>query len=251
MGSIFFQISNTQKGIQSRIGVLFFLCVNQTFGNTMPILAVFPEQRQINKRERASGSYRASSAYIAKTLSCFPLSILGCLLLIIPLYWIVGLQADAGKFVTYLIVLLIHSLSSTALGLAIGSAVPTVRVGQIVGPLIITVFLLFGGQVVNLDEIPMLLSWIQYFSLVTFSNKALAQNEFQGMTFECPTPGQCYQTGEQVLDNFSFQSPDIWLCELITSALGMGLLVLGYILFRHTSAPQIRLDFIRKPHSSA
>jgi ABC-type multidrug transport system permease subunit len=87
-------------GIQSKIGFLFFLCINQTFGVVFPLVNAFVPQRPIIRRERASGSYRSSTAYLELTISFFakflitvPLNILGALVLIVPIYFMVGLQA--------------------------------------------------------------------------------------------------------------------------------------------------------------
>jgi ABC-type multidrug transport system permease subunit len=92
MGFLFFNLSNDQSGIQNRLGVLFFVAVNQTFGVIMPTIAVIPLQRNIIKRERSAGTYRASSAYLAKLLSSLPLTYVAALIVTVPLYWMVGFQ---------------------------------------------------------------------------------------------------------------------------------------------------------------
>lgn len=87
----------------------------------MPIIGVFPFQRQIIKRERAAGTYRASSAYLAKAASTVPLLIIGSLILTIPVYWMVGLQAVASKYLIFIFLVTLHALTANALGLCIGS----------------------------------------------------------------------------------------------------------------------------------
>nr|KAJ3418998.1 ATP-binding cassette sub- G member 2 [Polyrhizophydium stewartii] len=146
IGFIFFKLSADTGGVQSRVGLLFFICINQTFGVVMPTISVFPIQRIIIRRERAGGSYRSSSAYIAKVISSLPLPLIGCLVFGIPVYWMTGLQAQVNKFFTFVCILLIHAFSANALGLMIGAGVPDVRVGLIIGPLINIIFILFGGH---------------------------------------------------------------------------------------------------------
>jgi ATP-binding cassette subfamily G (WHITE) protein 2 len=128
MGALFWQVNDTQGGIQNRLGVLFFVIVNQTFGVVMPIINVLPLQRDIIKRERTSGTYRASSAFIAKFLSSLPLAYIGSLLLSIPVYWMVGLQNNIAKFFIFQAVALVHTHTANAMGLMIGAAVPNVQV---------------------------------------------------------------------------------------------------------------------------
>jgi hypothetical protein len=111
-GFIFFRMPLTYAGSMDRLGLFFFICVNQTFGVVMPTLSVFPDQRRIIKRERSAGSYRSTSAYIAKAISTLPLTLAGALLLAVPIYWMAGLQADVGRYFTFIVIIVIHSLTA-------------------------------------------------------------------------------------------------------------------------------------------
>ena len=93
----------------------------------MPTIGIFPLQRQIIKRERSSGTYRSSSAYLAKVLSTIPLATIGALLLAVPVYWMVGLQKDVAKYFIFILIVWLHSMVSNFMGIMISSAVPTVQ----------------------------------------------------------------------------------------------------------------------------
>ncbi|KAL2917532.1 hypothetical protein HK105_202815 [Polyrhizophydium stewartii] len=242
IGFIFFKLSADTGGVQSRVGLLFFICINQTFGVVMPTISVFPIQRIIIRRERAGGSYRSSSAYIAKVISSLPLPLIGCLVFGIPVYWMTGLQAQVNKFFTFVCILLIHAFSANALGLMIGAGVPDVRVGLIIGPLINIIFILFGGQLVNLDKVPVVLRWIQWVSIISYTNKALNQNEFYGLTLApCSPGGMCYSSGELVVSSFSLNSPSLWMSAGSNLIIAFGFYFIGYLLFDRTSRPLLRL----------
>ncbi|KAI8608211.1 P-loop containing nucleoside triphosphate hydrolase protein [Chytriomyces sp. MP71] len=211
MGFVFFKLDNDAAGVQSRIGFLFFICINQTFGVVMPAIGVFPSVRTIFKRERASGCYRASSCFIAKIISAVPLCWINSLMLSIPLYWMVGLQPDATHFFTFVCVILVHSTAAMCMAYCIGSAVPNAQVGQILGPLIITVFLLFGGQLLNVGAVSWVFRWIQYISIISYTYKALVQNEFYGLQLQCSGQMRCTTyLGDVVVTNYSLDSPTIW-----------------------------------------
>ncbi|KAI8905043.1 P-loop containing nucleoside triphosphate hydrolase protein [Gorgonomyces haynaldii] len=242
MGFIFWRLGLDVAGVQSRTGVLFFLVVNLSFSVVMPIVNVFPLQREIFKRERAAGSYRASSAYLAKVVSSLPMPVIGGLILAIPIYWMVGLQNDVGKYFTFIAILTVQSLASATLGLAIGASVPNVTLGQILGPLIVVLFLIFGGLFVNLDKVPAALRWIQWISFISYSNKALNQNEFDAnLIFDCPRDGACYRDGSQVISALALGSPTLWHCVLLNAALIVGFIIIGFIGFTKSSAPLFRL----------
>ena len=135
----------------------------------MPFLGVFPLVRNVFKRERASGAYRASTAYLAKILSNLPQTLIGALIMSSALYFFVGLQSNVTLFFSFVCIVLVHSYCALCLGFMIGSAVPTVQIGQILGPLIITVFLLFGGLLLNLPTVTWAFRWLQYLSIIGYS----------------------------------------------------------------------------------
>ncbi|KAI9141200.1 P-loop containing nucleoside triphosphate hydrolase protein [Paraphysoderma sedebokerense] len=242
MGAVFWQLGSDAAGIQNRLGALFFIAVNLTFGNVMPTLAVFPQQRQIIKRERASGAYSASAAYIAKLVSSLPFLFLGTILFAAPVYWMIGLQNDIIKYLIFILICVGHAFTANSMGIMIGSAVPNVRVGQVIGPLIITVFLIFGGNLVNLGSGLEWIKWIQWISLIAYSNKALSQNEFSGLTFTCSpnTPG-CIADGDKVLDIYDLDAPSLSNSIIILWGIGVGFVILGYFFFRISSRPLMRL----------
>jgi hypothetical protein len=55
----------------------------------------------------------------------------------------------------------------------IGASVPTIDVGQIVTPLVLVIFLVFGGLFVNLDRVPVVLRWVQWISFISYTNKVI------------------------------------------------------------------------------
>lgn len=114
--------------MQNRLGAFFFLCINLTFSvigifltlYPGPSVSKFPSQKAIIKRERASGSYRSSSAFLAKFVGSLPLLIIGTTLFVVPVYWTIGLRATVSQFFTFYVICIIHVIVSNALGFVIG-----------------------------------------------------------------------------------------------------------------------------------
>jgi hypothetical protein len=117
-------------------------------------------------------------------------------------------------------------------------------VGQIVAPLIIVIFFLFGGLFVNLEKVPEVFRWIQWISTISYSNKALNQNEFYGLTFNTTRPGQnvTFDSGVNIVEIQKLNNPPMWWCIVINAGLGLTFLLLGFIFFNKTSAPLLRLN---------
>ncbi|KAH6563261.1 hypothetical protein BASA62_008687 [Batrachochytrium salamandrivorans] len=242
LGFVFYKSGNDYMGIQNKVGVLYFMCINLTFSIVMPTLTLFPLERTIIARERAAGTYSASAVFIAKWISTLPMLFLSTLILVMPVYWMIGLTNDMHRYGTFIVIMLVHSNAANGLGLVIGSSVKNIQIGQIIAPLIVVVFLLFGGPLVNLDSTPDVFKWVPYVSIITVSNKALAQNEFLGAKFECPNPTSiCYRDGQQVIDTYVLGSPTKWVSVGQNLVIMTVFLILAFSMFKHTSRPMLRL----------
>ena len=134
-----------------------------------------------------------------------------------------------------------QTFTSNAVALAISASVPTVTIGQIVAPLVILIFFIFGGLFVNLDKVPVVFRWIQWLSWISYSNKALAQNEFDGLVFKCVAGAPCFATGADVISSYSLSNPTLWYCVIINVGISVGVLAIGFFAFNRTSRPLMRL----------
>lgn len=243
IGMVYWQLPLEGSGVHDRLGALFFICVAQTFGNVMINTTVFPDQKLIIKRERAAGTCRASSAFLAKFVAKLPLSLTSSLILSLGVYYMVGLQSKFENFATFFGINIVHCIASSALGLLIGASVPNASVGQVIGAFVVAIMLLFGGQLVNLSNIPAAFKWIQYFAIISHSNKAFSQNEFNGLQFTCPANStQCIpRTGESILTEAGLNDISMWGAVGINVALIRASLIAGFVMLSITSRPPTQL----------
>ncbi|KAI8917028.1 ABC-2 type transporter-domain-containing protein [Powellomyces hirtus] len=251
IGFVFFRITRDQAGVQNRQGVLFFICINQTFSFLMPIITVFPLERRIIVRERASGSYRTSAAYLAKAVSQFPLACITSFVFAAPVYWLIGLNPSFIRWLLFQIITQCLVFAAQGLGMLIGSSVPNVQMAQVFGPLIVVMFIIFGGNFANQDSIPAVLRWIQWLSLIRYTYGAYMQNEFNGLELDCgSSSGEssgasagrgCTPLGDDVVKAFGLNSPSVGLCILILLALGLAFHVLAALILRKTTRMRMRV----------
>lgn len=66
IGTVFLKIGSTQTSIVRRLPVIFFCCINQGVFGALTVINSFPVERTLTLRERASGTYFASSYFVAK-----------------------------------------------------------------------------------------------------------------------------------------------------------------------------------------
>jgi hypothetical protein len=132
----------------------------------------------------------------------------------------IGLNPDGTRFVLHFCIILCAALCAQSCGLFLSAVTPNGDVANAISPLIITVFMLFGGFYLNKDNIGPWFIWIHYMSFIKYSYEALVFNEFSNETFVCRTSelvkGICpITTGEQVLKAIGFQDVQVWVNILV------------------------------------
>jgi hypothetical protein len=139
--------------------------------------------------------------------------------------------------------MLLQNLVANAMGLAIGGSVPNATVGQIIAPLILIIFLIFGGLFVNLDTVPLAFRWIQWISFITYSNKAFAQSEFDADFIPVCAPGaqNCFKDGLAIVESFALGNPSKWVCLAANLGIATVVFFIGFYGFQRTSRPLERL----------
>eukprot|EP00270_Netrium_digitus_P015692 TRINITY_DN553_c0_g1_i4.p1 TRINITY_DN553_c0_g1~~TRINITY_DN553_c0_g1_i4.p1 ORF type:complete len:313 (+),score=108.37 TRINITY_DN553_c0_g1_i4:119-940(+) len=203
---LYSDISDNQKSIQDRQGVLFFVCIFFAFNGIFQMITTFPMERGIINRERASKSYRISAYYPAKVLSEWPIRIVPAILFSVVMYWPAHFQREAGRFFIFLATAMLEFTAMNATGLMISSLAPSPETALALGPLLTVLFMLFGGFYINLDSIPVWIQWFSYCSPVKWAFIGLSVNEFRGRTFQCTSSDTvCLRSGEEVLRRLSIQ----------------------------------------------
>lgn len=239
LGLVFLQLGHSQTDIQNRIGVLFFFVINITFTIISPILNIFPLEKKIISRERAAGSYRSFSVFVAKALSLLPTLFIINTIYATALYWMVGLKSNAGAFFSFLVYIWALILVALSLGLVIGSFSKNQQMAQILGPTVVIIFVIFGGNFVNPSSIPGYLVWIFWISPIQYIYKALMQNEFYGSTFTCDSAAMgCITNGEQIIERYDLANPSKWVCFLVVLGMTLFYLLLGFVGVKVNTAPK-------------
>eukprot|EP00271_Cylindrocystis_brebissonii_P011691 TRINITY_DN29600_c0_g1_i1.p1 TRINITY_DN29600_c0_g1~~TRINITY_DN29600_c0_g1_i1.p1 ORF type:complete len:676 (+),score=133.03 TRINITY_DN29600_c0_g1_i1:262-2289(+) len=201
---LYSEISNTQKSIQDRQGVIFFVAIFFAFNGVFQMITTFPAERAIVNRERAANSYRIFAYYPAKVLSEWVLRAGPTVFFVVIAYWPVKFQRDVGKFFLFCLVAVLEFTAMNAVGLMVSSIAPTAQVALALGPLCTVVFMLFGGFYVNLNNIPVWIRWFSNCSPIKWGFVGLAVTEFRGTTYTCTSEDvTCLTTGEQVLNRLS------------------------------------------------
>ena len=139
---------------QSIAGALFFITINQSFGGIFSVIFNFPLERSVVTRERASGTYRVSSYWVAKTLTEFPRTLLFVTVFSCIAYWMIGLRPEAGAFFLFILLLFITTIIAESMALAVSILAADPQVSAAINPVFMIIFLLFGGFFIQASQIP-------------------------------------------------------------------------------------------------
>merc|ERR1719204_798622 len=227
LGVVYLQQDLDQKGIQNINGALFVLLTNLSFGNVFAVANIFCSKLPVFKREHYGGMYRVDTYFIAKQLVDLPLYLVEPVILTTILYWMVGLNSDVGRFFVACGIVLLVTQVVLSVGYLLSCISPNVDVALGIAPVVIIPFMLFGGFFLNSDSVPVWLSWLKWISWFIYSYEALLVNQWSGVQdIACNTDlaSPCVSTGEQVLQQLSFEEGNL--------ARDIGVLVLLAVVIR-------------------
>uniref|UniRef100_A0A7S4L287 ABC-2 type transporter transmembrane domain-containing protein n=2 Tax=Guillardia theta TaxID=55529 RepID=A0A7S4L287_GUITH len=205
-GSIY-SFSNKQSSIQDRFGLCSLVAIGNTNLAIASTIRSFPKEKAIVMNDRSKNLYRALPYFASKVLSEVPLSAaLSCLFGGI-LYPMVGFQKDINKFLSFMLINVVHSLSSSAVGLMLGAISPSSEVALAMLPPIVVLQIIFNGFNIAEENTPKLLAALPKMSVVRWGFEGLALNELRGLELICDFPkyrqAACVATGEEALARVS------------------------------------------------
>jgi len=213
------------------------MLINMMFTFSMGNVAVFSAERHVFEREHRSRMYGLLAYFMSKVLVELPFLIIIPFLYATATYFAVGLHSGADHFFICVVTLLLTANCGNAIGLWAASTFSELESALVALPLLLLPFIIFGGLFANTSSLPIWIRWLQWASPLKYAYTALMQNEFNGVTFNCPPNAvvggpQCPQaTGDAVVETYNAVTGGIPFNMLIVLAFWLGLWALAYLSF--------------------
>jgi energy-coupling factor transporter ATP-binding protein EcfA2 len=188
-GVFWFRMKTTETTLNDRLGALFFFNLFWSFIAMFATLFTFPGERAVLNKDRASGAYRLSDYYVARTLVETPEECLYPGIFSVIVYYVVGFNASGRAFVVFVVVLMISVLTSQSVGLAISASMMSVKRAQVLSMCIILAALLMSGYYVSNANIPGFIRPLRYLSYMKYGYEALVRNEVYHQEYGCVADG--------------------------------------------------------------
>ncbi|CAF2508741.1 unnamed protein product [Rotaria sp. Silwood2] len=232
-GLVFNRIEATiETGVQNRLGVIFFIIINQIYSTTTALEPLIQERALFI--HNASGYYRVSTFFMAKLIcDLLPMRFIPSIIFSVITYFMTGFQLSTNKFFIYLLTIFMTTVFGSAICFFVASFIPIFVVSLIVIVFIFVVMMVFSGFLIDLKSIFSFLQWIKWFSAFRYGTNLLTINEFRHLKFCLPNNTQiCPLTGEQILiqHDIAYNTNwDMWKNLLALLIMIMVFLIMAFI----------------------
>lgn len=144
-GSLFYNLAPNSESIFLRPGALFFPVLYFLLESMSETTAAFMG-RPILARQKRFGFYRPTAFCIANAITDIPIVLIQVTCFSLILYFMAGLQHDAGKFFTFWIIVSINTLCFMQMFRAIGACCKKFGNASKFTGLLSTIFFVYGGK---------------------------------------------------------------------------------------------------------
>jgi ABC-type multidrug transport system permease subunit len=126
-------------------------------------------------RETSANAYSVSAYVLGKFFAEFSFQIVFPMVFAVIFYFMAGFQSQADIFFTFAMFVILAAMSAVSLGYLIGSVAPTVGAALALGPLLLMPLVIFGGLLINVDDIDPWFVWISYLSFVRYGFEGVSK----------------------------------------------------------------------------
>ncbi|KAK3823213.1 MAG: ABC-2 type transporter-domain-containing protein [Benniella sp.] len=187
VGSVFFKLQTDASGAFTRGGVLFFaLLFNALISQAELPMAM--QGRPILYKHKNFAMYRPSAFAIAQICVDIPLIVMQIILFAVVLYFMAGLQLEAGKWFLFCFILFVTAMCMTAFFRMWAAVSATFDSASRNSGLILLALILYSGYMIPYQSMHPWFIWIFWINPLAYAFKALISNEMRGLQFHCAGP---------------------------------------------------------------
>lgn len=196
VGSLFYNTPSTTAGAFLRGGAAFFSVVFLGWLQLAELMKAV-SGRAIVARHKEYAFYRPSAVNLARALVDFPILLAQCIVFGIIMYFMTGLDLEAGKFFIYILFMYTTTFCITSLYRMMASLSPSIDDAVRFSGIALNLLIIFTGYVIAK---PVLLGqkiwfgWLYHINPLSYAFEGVLTNEFSGRTMQC-APGQTVPQG--------------------------------------------------------
>lgn len=194
------------------------------------------DARSIHYKHYDAKFYQVYAYVTGRLLSTIPQRSIEIFSFGIPLYWMVGLDPNAGSFFIYLLILIAYTTGLKMMFSILAQVLPKKANVQGVGTFFVLICTLFGGFIVYPGTVPNFYIWLYWCNPMTWALQGLAVNEFSSSKYDVLGFGK-----EYLLSARGFQTGREWIGYSFVYLIPYTLLstfILGYVMRKVRIEPE-------------
>mmetsp|Transcript_7951 Transcript_7951/g.20032 ORF Transcript_7951/g.20032 Transcript_7951/m.20032 type:complete len:634 (-) Transcript_7951:51-1952(-) len=243
MGLIWFQVPKEEEYIRPTIGALFFLCVYWFINPFFKYVQAFPAEHAIVQRERASGAYRLSAYYFAKSIAELPFELIYPSIFFNIFFWMGGFSTDPLRFFVLWALVLFNVLLGQGLGMFMSAWLMDISKAVAFTATFFLAQMLMGGFYINTDLMPVWFRWAQFLSINKYMYDIVVSLIMtDGTEWEASPEKSLYNEnpiqGDTILEMNNIDKDMVPLWMVILTACLVVSRILGYIGLRYMHKPK-------------
>lgn len=240
LGLIYYNQDNSQGSAKNLLGLFFVFTMYQTMTSMFGVVNTFPAEVKVFIRENLSGANRLTSYFLARTFAEIPTAVIFPTIFSTIVYWLVFASgAPVKSFLAFVMTMVVLANCAVSVGTLISSMTKYEAVAMALAPLVLMPMALFAGLLLDLNNIPAFLRWIDFISIIKYAYQMLIINEYNGKEMSCTGHLFCrYPSGDAVLDyvgtNDSLFTKNLWI--MIFLLVAFRVMALGFLKLKAMAA---------------
>lgn len=184
LGTVWLNQPKTSAGAFTRGGLLFISMLFNGFQAFSELAATMMGRSIVNKH-RSFTFYRPSALFIAQIIVDTSFAIARIFVFAVIVYFMCGLALDAGAFFIFVLIILTGYICMTVFFRTIGVLSPDFDYAMKFASVMITLFVLTSGYLIQWSDSQVWLRWIFYINPFGLGFSSLMVNEFSRLTMTC------------------------------------------------------------------
>ncbi|EXJ91968.1 hypothetical protein A1O3_00518 [Capronia epimyces CBS 606.96] len=184
LGTVWLKQPQTTSGAFTRGGVLFMSLLFNAF-QAFSELASTMMGRPIVNKHRAYTFHRPGSLWLAQIVVDTAFASAQIFVFSVIVYFMTGLVRTPGAFFTFVLIIITGYLSMTLFFRTVGCVCPDFDYAIKFAAVIITLFVITSGYLIQYQSQQVWLRWIFYINALGLGFAAMMMNEFERLTMRC------------------------------------------------------------------
>mmetsp|Transcript_11778 Transcript_11778/g.29026 ORF Transcript_11778/g.29026 Transcript_11778/m.29026 type:complete len:1553 (-) Transcript_11778:344-5002(-) len=187
IGTLYFQMGTDQEGAAQRISMNFLAIIFILYSASYKIQLLIDARASIF-REKASNTYQPWIYYLSQMFCDFIVFVPRALIFGVMVYFLAGMNLDDNgvRFGYFILMLIVVFWMGLGIGETMAIFSPNEKLAQTYFSVVLTIFTLFCGFLIKVDNIPPWWIWLYYGNIIRYTLNFFNVNELAGLNFNCP-----------------------------------------------------------------